>query len=552
MHCGSLRSVACTGWTGILWRSTSPGFRYGSRHSRRSTSSRSFDHTLRYGDSLLGLSRDQIEALDWSPNKKKLQRKLSATVIRGQIAKATELNRLIREAGSGISEEELQELLEEAQAETDNARQLGDLTLSAFFKGESDKERKTLALRVEEAVDTGDTEQCARQMGPPTSNGAPLKPFHWEIEFPEVFERENPGFDAVIGNPPFMGGRNISATQGSTYSKWLRTANVKSNGGADLVAHFFRRAFDLLREGGTLGLIATNTIAQGDTRAAGLRWICQNGGVIYRAQRRVKWPGLAAVVVSVVHIAKGEFIGEKRLDGAAAETITAFLLQRGGSDDPIRLKANSDKSFQGSIVLGMGFTFDDTDKKDIATPIAEMQRLIDENPNNEKVIFPYMGGEELNASPSQTHHRFAINFGEREENECRACWPSLMAIVEEKVKPERSEKDAKKYPRMVHEWWKYWNPRPGLQTAVKDLDCVLGVARLGRSWRSRATPREQGVRGYNRHLPAADILGILYSPSAASRDLGTPIGLVDEGRPTLHAIRLLRDVSLPRELAIPR
>jgi hypothetical protein len=32
----------------------------------------------------------------------------------------------------------------------------------------------------------------------------PLAPFHWEIEFPEVFERENPGFDAFVGNPPFM------------------------------------------------------------------------------------------------------------------------------------------------------------------------------------------------------------------------------------------------------------------------------------------------------------------------------------------------------------
>jgi hypothetical protein len=51
----------------------------------------------------------------------------------------------------------------------------------------------------------------------------PLAPFHWEIEFPEVFERENPGFDAIVGNPPFQGGRNLSATQGEVYSKWLLT-----------------------------------------------------------------------------------------------------------------------------------------------------------------------------------------------------------------------------------------------------------------------------------------------------------------------------------------
>ena len=40
--------------------------------------------------------------------------------------------------------------------------------------------------------------------------GSPaFAPFHWEIEFPEVFGRENPGFDAFVGNPPFGGHVNI-------------------------------------------------------------------------------------------------------------------------------------------------------------------------------------------------------------------------------------------------------------------------------------------------------------------------------------------------------
>ncbi len=64
-----------------------------------------------------------------------------------------------------------------------------------------------------------------------------------------------------------------------------------------------------------MGLIATNTLAQGDTRATGLRWICTHGGTIYEAQRRYKWPGLAAVVVVVVHIIRGEWSGPRVLDG---------------------------------------------------------------------------------------------------------------------------------------------------------------------------------------------------------------------------------------------
>ena len=98
------------------------------------------------------------------------------------------------------------------------------------------------------------------------------------------------------------------------------------------------------------------------------------------------------------------------LDGKLAPNITAFLFHRGGNLDPRRLKANANQSFQGSIVLGMGFTFDDTDKKGIATPLAEMRRLIAENPKNADVILPYTGGEEVNSSPIHEHHRYVINF----------------------------------------------------------------------------------------------------------------------------------------------
>ena len=90
------------------------------------------------------------------------------------------------------------------------------------------------------------------------------------------------------------------------YLDWLIDSSTycESHGNSDLVAHFFRRAFNLARERGVVGLIATNTIGQGDTRSTGLRWICKNGGTVYDARRRIKWPGEAAVVVSVVHIVK--------------------------------------------------------------------------------------------------------------------------------------------------------------------------------------------------------------------------------------------------------
>ena len=196
----------------------------------------------------------------------------------------------------------------------------------------------------------------------------------------------------------------------ANYPDWLEAAHEASHGNADLVAHFYRRAFNLVRSGGALGLIVTNTIAQGDTRSTGLRWICEHGGEIYRAIKREKWPGEAAVVVSVLHIAKGHYEGSKELDGARVDTITAFLFHRGGHADPVRLDANAGKSFVGSYVLGMGFTFDDTDEKGVASPLAEMRRLIEADPHNAEAIFPYIGGEEVNTSPTHAHHRYVINF----------------------------------------------------------------------------------------------------------------------------------------------
>ena len=216
----------------------------------------------------------------------------------------------------------------------------------------------------------------------------PLAPFHWEIEFPEVFERENSGFDAIVGNPPFLGGKRISTTLGRPYRDWLVGLHVESNSNADLVAHFFRRAFGLARNDGAFGLIATNTIAQGDTRASGLRWICAKDGTIYCARKRVKWPGLAAVVVSVLHVMKGPFCPPNRLDNREVEKITAFLFHRGGHDDPERLVANAGKSFVGMFLRGIGFTFDDAEINNGAAPLAEMRRAHPREPPQSRVDLP--------------------------------------------------------------------------------------------------------------------------------------------------------------------
>ena len=145
--------------------------------------------------------------------------------------------------------------------------------------------------------------------------------------------------------------------------------------------------------------------------------------------------------------------------------ISAFLFPDENHDDPVRLATNSDQSFQGSIVLGMGFTFDDTDKKGVATPISEMHRLIEDNHRNREVIFPYIGGEEVNDHPSHNFHRYVINFHDRDLAETMK-WPDLLQIIKEKVKPER---DVQKRKALRERWWQYAEKRPGLVSAVNSI-----------------------------------------------------------------------------------
>src|SRR5690606_32435413 len=99
----------------------------------------------------------------------------------------------------------------------------------------------------------------------------------------------------VIGNPPFLGGQKLSGAMGAEIRDWF--VNVLADGArgsADLVAYFFLRTTDLLRSGGTIGLIATNTIAQGDTREVGLDRMVANGFEITRAIQSRSWPAKGA------------------------------------------------------------------------------------------------------------------------------------------------------------------------------------------------------------------------------------------------------------------
>ena len=239
-----------------------------------------------------------------------------------------------------------------------------------------------------------------------------------------------------------------------------------AHGNADYSAHFFRRAASVLGAHGTMGLIATNTIGQGDSRATGLQQLVSRGLSIYSARVNMPWPGEAAVTVSVVHLATGRPREHAtiQLDGTPVGAINSRLRPTPERADPRALLSNAGSAYVGSYVLGMGFTL---------TP-EEREALVAKNPKNAERIFPYLGGEEVNSSPTQSHGRYVISFGQMELSEAEK-WPDLIAIVREKVKPERDKNNRANYR---DKWWQFGEGRPGLYAAIAPLERCLVTARV--------------------------------------------------------------------------
>jgi hypothetical protein len=477
------------------------------------------DHSLRHGDSLVGLTRRQIIGFHWEPKK---QKSFAEELIQKRLDRATEARAQILNAREDVPYRDQEQRLAVADEALNVVRMTGNACVSSFFARSKKKDRED---RCEELLalvsDWYASGHNPSKRGPITEAAAslqngdhPIPPFHWEIEFPEVFSPFCGGFNAFVGNPPFLGGKRISTALGLPFRDWIKEMTTASNSNSDLVSFFFRRAFGLLRPGGTFGLIATNTIRQGDTRLTGLMWICDNDGIIYNARRRMAWPGVAAVVVSVVHIYKrlsasdgAAYCKPFVLDAREVSQITGFLFHTGSNHNPHTLLANANKSFIGCFLRGMGFTFDD--RKEEASTLDEMRELLNANPANRECIFPYIGGDEVNSNPTHDHHRYAINFGEmplkRDSTLPPWCdtsagerkkmlregivpadypgavsedWPDLLAVVRRKVKPGRDElKDVGVDATHKRKWWLYANSRPELHKAIEGLNEVLMVGR---------------------------------------------------------------------------
>ncbi|MCL7459027.1 hypothetical protein M8I35_17745 [Micromonospora sp. MSM11] len=309
------------------------------------------------------------------------------------------------------------------------------------------------------------------------SRPEPIRPLHWPLEFPEVVNRA--GFDAVIGNPPFVGGQRLTGAIGPDVREYLveRIGRGK-RGSADLCSYFLLRNLSVTGKG-RVGIIATNTIAQGDTREVGLDQAVDMGWTVYRANKSQPWPGTASLEVSLLWVGHAADDEQPILDGNRVPGITPSLDARSRvTGNPYRLAANAGQSYIGSYVLGTGFLLEPE----------QAQALIVKDPRNKDVLFPYLNGKDLNSRPDCSARDWIINFQNWSLEQSQG-YPDCFAIVEQKVKPERLEN---KYSDNARErWWQYERRRPELYSAIERLDRVLVIARVSSTAAATFVPTNQ-------------------------------------------------------------
>ncbi|WP_068818373.1 Eco57I restriction-modification methylase domain-containing protein [Phormidesmis priestleyi] len=226
------------------------------------------DHKLKCGDSLVGVEKPQlsrflaasdlnnaglIDMLQENSQKSQFYRDLIAFVNeKSEEEKRDYLTRSNLESHENLilSDVAVASFFTSRRSNSDDLsdeKLMSDVALAAFLtnlsksKRDAKKITKELATKVHlwrsGVIDRSELELIASIT---KHFEKPVSPFHWETEFPEVFRRENPGFDAIAGNPPFAGKNTLINAHPEGYLSWLREIHPESHGNSDLVAHFFR------------------------------------------------------------------------------------------------------------------------------------------------------------------------------------------------------------------------------------------------------------------------------------------------------------------------
>lgn len=453
------------------------------------------DDRVFHGNSLLGVTSErQLRAQHIDPSHSRIrQQKLLQLDVESDLARAAQLR---RELSSGQvddsdrmrSSRAKRKLLEESREVTARLRDVADGIIAVGLL-EGGKPGKALEGRYEELADAlytayppnGSDDDRGRLeailtagLTPTVDTGdARWKPLHWVIEAPDVIA-DRGGFDAIVGNPPFLGGKKISSAMGDEVRSWLASRIADTTpGNADLVAYFFLRAEKLLRPGsGQFGLVATNTLAQGDTRDTGLTRMIGRGCVIRRSVQSASWPAKSANLEYAAVWGTLQPLAESVkaiADGVAVNRISSLLEGEGRTHGaPIRLEENRGHAFIGSNINGVGFTME--------PHVA--QEMLAEDGAYERVLKPYLSGEDLNSSCQGSASRWVVDFGDWPEAKARE-YLGPFEYLEQGLKTYRL--GLVKKPKLQTNWWQFERRAVKLYAAISNMSRVVALTLVSKS-----------------------------------------------------------------------
>ncbi len=442
------------------------------------------DHALKWGDSLLGITRpEQIEFLHLNPEKEAVQLRTVSDrwkpFVQRAIAKRQELENFSVSDIADIQKKE--QLNREAEAAIAHVRHVGDFLVAEALAQAgktsdlTDEEIQVLAEVVIEALDEADAEKRNREiaailaktnrmmnLGNP-ANQPPRKPFHWLLEFPEVFLQEDApkGFSAIVGNPPFLGNKYWSNAVGNDFHNYAVNHLIYQTGRVDLCAVFFQRAFNLASEFGYVGLIGCESIKEGDSRKVALNNIVETG-TISRARSSLPWSGSATVRICIIWFAKIKTLAEKLLDDLPVAQIDSYLT--GGSVKNPQKLANTLWAGQGT---------DNTRGESLILRIGDKYLDILLGANS-PFCKQYVTADDMASHGFLRCERWIVDTQTLSFEEVKSICSTTARFLEEVVSSVRTEDYLRPCPGLIKRWWQLWRPRPELYEHIKKHEkCIV-------------------------------------------------------------------------------
>lgn len=288
-------------------------------------------------------------------------------------------------------------------------------------------------------------------------------PVNWAQHAPEVIAAG--GFDAVIGNPPFLGVKNIRTAVGREVRDHYASSLLDGESGrSDLVVFFVARAAQLSRD--VVALVVPDAISEGDSARFGLGRVLERGHRLYRAETSRPWPGAAGVRIALVWLRRSPVDGPAVLDGRAVSSIGPALGRaearhpRRGAEAPAWMP----HGYQASIVLG----------KSLVLSREQAAALVAADPRTSTWIKDYLSGDDLVSTPGPTSSRQVLDLGDADLETLRAI-PALAQVLDA-VRAERGVQVAK-YPQLAERWWGFLNKVDRLYDDLEGLSETIALSK---------------------------------------------------------------------------